>query len=83
MNAPVRTLASPYARKLARERGITLALVTGSGPNGRIVADDLSRIVTTVAPEVIPAAVVAPEAVAAPVVAPARLISAFAVTIYL
>jgi pyruvate dehydrogenase E2 component (dihydrolipoamide acetyltransferase) len=82
MNAPVRTLASPYARKLARERGIPLALVTGSGPNGRIVAEDL-RAAPAAAPEVASPVVepaLAPAA-AAPVVVAARPISAFAATI--
>ena len=33
--------ASPIARRLARERGIDLALITGTGPGGRIVEDDV------------------------------------------
>ncbi len=33
--------ASPIARRLARERGIDLALVTGTGPGGRIVEQDI------------------------------------------
>jgi pyruvate dehydrogenase E2 component (dihydrolipoamide acetyltransferase) len=33
--------ASPYVRKLARERSIDLRTVRGSGPGGRIVARDL------------------------------------------
>ena len=33
--------ASPLARKLARERGIDLATVSGSGPGGRIVRADI------------------------------------------
>ena len=36
-----RSLASPKARRLAAERGIDLEAVTGSGPGGAIVADDL------------------------------------------
>jgi pyruvate dehydrogenase E2 component (dihydrolipoamide acetyltransferase) len=36
---PVR--ASPRARRLARERGVALASVTGSGPDGAVVAADL------------------------------------------
>ncbi|MBK8257430.1 MAG: pyruvate dehydrogenase complex dihydrolipoamide acetyltransferase [Polyangiaceae bacterium] len=35
--------ASPYVRKLAREQGLDLVSVAGSGPNGRIVARDLSN----------------------------------------
>ena len=33
--------ASPIARRLARERGIELASVTGTGPEGRIVEQDV------------------------------------------
>ena len=36
-----RIFASPRARRLAREKGVDLALVTGSGPNGRIVERDV------------------------------------------
>lgn len=39
-----RVRASPYVRKLARERGLDLAGVAGSGPNGRIIARDLDRL---------------------------------------
>ena len=35
--------ASPLARRIARERGIDLAGVTGTGPEGRIVAEDVER----------------------------------------
>ncbi len=38
-----RVKASPLARRIARERGIDLASVAGTGPDGRIVADDLER----------------------------------------
>ena len=33
--------ASPIARRLARERGIDLSTLTGSGPGGRIVEEDV------------------------------------------
>jgi pyruvate dehydrogenase E2 component (dihydrolipoamide acetyltransferase) len=36
-----RPLASPAVRRLARELGIDLAAVSGSGPNGRITREDL------------------------------------------
>lgn len=39
-----RVRASPYVRKLARERGLDLTGVAGSGPNGRIIARDLDRV---------------------------------------
>jgi pyruvate dehydrogenase E2 component (dihydrolipoamide acetyltransferase) len=38
-----RIKASPLARRLARERGIDLAMLRGSGPEGRIVAEDVER----------------------------------------
>ncbi len=36
-----RVIASPLAKKIAREKGIDLALVTGTGPNGRVVEQDI------------------------------------------
>ena len=38
-----RVKASPLARRIARERGIDLATVRGTGPEGRIVAEDVER----------------------------------------
>ena len=38
-----RPLASPKARRLAADRGLDLATVSGSGPHGAIVAADLER----------------------------------------
>ncbi|MFT3989526.1 dihydrolipoamide acetyltransferase family protein [Aestuariivirga sp.] len=35
--------ATPLARRLARQAGVMLAGVTGSGPRGRIVADDVRK----------------------------------------
>lgn len=40
-----RRAASPYARRLARERGLALEVLKGSGPNGRIVAADIEAYV--------------------------------------
>lgn len=39
--APGRVKATPLARRLARERGVELAALTGSGPGGRIKAADV------------------------------------------
>ncbi|PWZ43738.1 hypothetical protein Zm00014a_037642 [Zea mays] len=36
-----RVVASPYAKKLAKDLGVDLFSVTGSGPGGRIVAKDV------------------------------------------
>ena len=41
-----RLFASPLARRLARERGIELAALAGSGPHGRIVKVDVERAVS-------------------------------------
>lgn len=41
--APRRPLASPKARRLARERGLEIEHVSGSGPNGAVVAADVER----------------------------------------
>ena len=40
-----RTLASPAARRLAREHGIDVAAVTGSGPQGRVITRDVEAAV--------------------------------------
>lgn len=38
-----RIFASPIAKKLALERGIPLAQIKGSGPNGRIIREDIDN----------------------------------------
>jgi pyruvate dehydrogenase E2 component (dihydrolipoamide acetyltransferase) len=40
-----RIKASPLARRIAREKGVELAAVRGTGPDGRIVAEDIERAV--------------------------------------
>jgi len=42
-----RLKASPLARRIARERGIELGSLTGTGPEGRIVAEDVERAATS------------------------------------
>src|SRR5262245_44544490 len=49
-----RVKASPLARRIARERGVDLAGVRGTGPDGRIVAEDVERTATA-APATAPA----------------------------
>lgn len=39
-----RIKASPLARRIARERGIDLESLVGTGPDGRIVAEDVARL---------------------------------------
>jgi pyruvate dehydrogenase E2 component (dihydrolipoamide acetyltransferase) len=60
-----RVKASPLARRIARERGIELAQVRGTGPEGRIVAEDVERAVAAPAPAAAPAAPAAAPAPAA------------------
>lgn len=50
-----RLAASPIVRRLARERGIDLARVTGTGPGGRIVRRDLDGVTATAAAAPAPA----------------------------
>ena len=42
-----RIKASPLARRIARERGIDLRSVAGTGPEGRVVAEDVERAAAT------------------------------------
>ncbi len=41
-----RIKASPLARRIARERGIDVGSVTGTGPEGRILAEDVEKAPT-------------------------------------
>jgi pyruvate dehydrogenase E2 component (dihydrolipoyllysine-residue acetyltransferase) len=59
-----RIFASPLVRKLAGQRGIDLAALTGTGPNGRIVRRDLERFLAAGTPG--PAARAEVPALAAP-----------------
>lgn len=38
-----RVIAMPSVRKYAREKGVNIALVTGSGKNGRVLKEDINR----------------------------------------
>jgi pyruvate dehydrogenase E2 component (dihydrolipoamide acetyltransferase) len=46
-----RLFASPRARRAAREKGVDLAQVTGSGPGGRIVEQDVLGFLASQPPE--------------------------------
>ncbi|MGH3026513.1 MAG: dihydrolipoamide acetyltransferase family protein, partial [Gaiellaceae bacterium] len=51
-----RIKASPLARRIARERGVDLSAVRGTGPDGRIIAEDVERGESTKrAPAAVPA----------------------------
>jgi pyruvate dehydrogenase E2 component (dihydrolipoamide acetyltransferase) len=56
-----RVFASPLARRIAKEKGLDLAAINGSGPHGRIVLKDV---------EAAKPALPAPKPAAAPAVAP-------------
>ena len=76
---PGRVVVSPRARKLAKELKVDLSTLAGSGPYGRIVAEDVEVAVGKVQPVTTPvitsapANVVIPIPVAAPVSAPASV----------
>jgi pyruvate dehydrogenase E2 component (dihydrolipoamide acetyltransferase) len=70
LGADGRVKASPYVRKLARERGLDLLRVSGSGTGGRIVARDLTGTTPATAIRAIASAPVAKSPVA---VSPAAL----------
>ncbi|MFE7844212.1 pyruvate dehydrogenase complex dihydrolipoamide acetyltransferase [Microbacterium sp. NPDC057407] len=50
-----RLFASPLVRRLAKERGIDLATIQGSGPQGRIVRRDLDALPAAAPPAAAPA----------------------------
>ncbi len=64
-----RIFASPLARRLAKEAGLDLASVSGSGPHGRVVKSDIEKAVSSgsAKPQAAPAVQgAAPAATAAP-----------------
>ena len=66
-----RIKASPLARRIARDTGVDLQLVTGSGPGGRVVKKDLEGAASRppagprAAPTLVPASVPSPVAASA------------------
>lgn len=65
-----RIIASPRAKKLAKEFGVDLKTVPGSGPHGRIVAEDVEKAAGK-APTIAPAAVSTPAPTTSKPAAPA------------
>ncbi|MFG1276886.1 pyruvate dehydrogenase complex dihydrolipoamide acetyltransferase [Xanthobacter autotrophicus] len=61
-----RVFASPLARRIAKDKGIDLAALAGSGPHGRIVARDLEGAKPGAKPAAAPAAAAAPAPATAP-----------------
>ncbi len=66
-----RIIASPLAKRIATERGIDLAGLIGTGPNGRIVKADVEGAKPGAAQAAAPTPVATPAAAAAPLAAPA------------
>ena len=65
-----RIFASPLARRMAKQAGLALEAIAGTGPNGRIVKADIEAAIAAAAATPAPAAV-APAPAAAPVAPPA------------
>jgi pyruvate dehydrogenase E2 component (dihydrolipoamide acetyltransferase) len=63
-----RIIASPLAKRIAADKNIDLAQIQGSGPNGRIIKDDVANFEPASAPA--PAASTTDKAAAAPTPAP-------------
>jgi pyruvate dehydrogenase E2 component (dihydrolipoamide acetyltransferase) len=69
--APTRLFASPIARKLARERGLDVGSLAGSGPGGRIVRQDVEAASEAPAPQDSAAATAEPIDTTVPAAQPA------------
>ena len=54
--------ASPLARRIARERGVDLASLQGTGPEGRVLAEDVEKAAATVVAPAGPAPISLPPA---------------------
>jgi pyruvate dehydrogenase E2 component (dihydrolipoamide acetyltransferase) len=63
-----RPFSSPLARRLAKEAGLDIKLISGSGPRGRVVKSDVEKAVSTGGAK--PVAAAAPAAASAPAAAP-------------
>ncbi|MBE9029119.1 2-oxo acid dehydrogenase subunit E2 [filamentous cyanobacterium LEGE 11480] len=66
-----RVYVSPRARKLAKQHGVDIKTIQGSGPNGRVTADDVQAAAGQSPAAPMPAAVASAPAKATPVPAPA------------
>jgi pyruvate dehydrogenase E2 component (dihydrolipoamide acetyltransferase) len=66
-----RPFSSPLARRLAKEAGLDISAISGTGPHGRVVKSDVEKAVASGTGKAAPAA-----AAAAPAAAPAAAASA-------
>ncbi len=60
-----RVFASPLARRIAKDAGVDVAKITGSGPKGRVVKSDVDAAIAGGGAKAAPAAATAPVAAAA------------------
>ena len=67
---PHRTFASPLARRIAKDAGIDVSAVSGSGPHGRVVKADVETAIAGGGAKAAPAATTAASPTAAPTAAP-------------
>ncbi len=84
-----RIFSSPLARRLAKEAGIDLGRISGSGPYGRVIARDVAAAKEgrglkgpAVAPAAAPAAPAAPAAALAPALSDEKIRALFALGSY-
>ena len=71
-----RIFASPLARRMAKQAGLALEAIAGTGPNGRIVKADIEAAIAAAAAAPA-AAVAAPAPAAAPAAVPAHAPAAY------
>ncbi|MCR9274503.1 MULTISPECIES: pyruvate dehydrogenase complex dihydrolipoamide acetyltransferase [Mameliella] len=62
-----RIFASPLARRIAEQKGLDLAQISGSGPRGRIVKADVEAATASPAPVAKPTVAAAPQTTTVPV----------------
>ncbi|MER8968912.1 pyruvate dehydrogenase complex dihydrolipoamide acetyltransferase [Mesorhizobium sp. M0633] len=70
-----RIFASPLARRIAREAGVDVAALTGSGPRGRVVKADVDAAISSGGAKATPAAKAAPAGAPAPAAAAPKAMS--------
>ncbi|MCV2868544.1 pyruvate dehydrogenase complex dihydrolipoamide acetyltransferase [Defluviimonas sp. WL0002] len=76
-----RVMASPLARRLAKEKGLDISTLTGSGPHGRIVKSDVEAASET-PKAAAPTIAEAPATQAQPVAAPTGMPSSIVAKLY-
>ena len=65
-----RTFASPLARRIAKDAGVDISAITGTGPKGRVVKADVEAVIAGGVTKAAPAARGGEAAAAAPAAAP-------------